>query len=719
MKGTGNGLDALLRPSAIAVIGASAEPYAIGGRPIRYLRKHGYTGAILPVNPKYAEVAGLPCYPSLAAIAEPVDCAIIAVPAAAVFDYLAQVRQKGVGAAVIFTAGFAETGGEGRTRQDNLRRFARETGTRLIGPNCVGLVNLVDRVTATFSNIGERPAFRRGNVAILAQSGAIGGSLFDRCQDLGVGVAYLVTTGNEADVETAELIEVLLDDPEVAVFACFVESFKNPERFIAAAERALALGKPVLVLKAGVSAKGREVIASHTGALAASDAVHTAIFRQHGVVRVDDLEDMAYQLSLLSRCVAPRGRRLGVLSLSGGAAALVTDVCEQYGFALPDLAPETLARLRQWIPAYGSAANPADTSAATFGDPHLFPNCLDALSADPGFDLMLTVITAAASPMAESFGDAIARVGDAHAPEKPSATVWISGGLSDPGIERVRGSRVPVFRAIRTCFRALDRFAAYAETRRARETAPERYAAPPRFDLPERQIQTLLGPPNAPLSERESAAVLAACGVPTVRQALATSPEEAARLAGEIGYPVALKVESPDLPHKTQVGGVRLGLGTPAEVNAAYAQILADCRRRAPQAELRGVLVAEMAAPALELIAGFSRDAQFGPMVMVGLGGVYVEILGDVALRRAPLRPADAEAMLAELRGRALLDGARGAPPADRPALVEVLLRLSQLALDFPEVAEVDINPLFVYPAGQGVKAVDALVVKRTVADDA
>lgn len=708
-----SGLAALLRPRSIAIVGASSEPYAIGGRPIRYLRTHGFTGEILPVNPKYDEIAGLRCFPSITAIPGAVDCVVIAVPAAFVFDYLEQCRQKGAGSALVFTAGFAETGPEGRGKQDDLKRFAQSTGIRLVGPNCVGLVNVKDRVTTTFSNIGERPSFLSGNVAILAQSGAIGGSLFDRCQDLGVGISYVVTTGNEADVETAELIEFMLDDPDIRVIACFVESLKNPERFVQAAQRALALRKPILVLKGGASEKGQQVIASHTGALAASDATLGAVFSQFGVIRVNDLEDMAFQLSLFSRSVLPRGRRLGVLSLSGGAAALVTDACDRHGFTLPELAPQTMAALQQWIPAYGSAANPADTSAATFSDPKLFPNCLDALSDDPNFDLMLSVITATATPMAENFGDSIARVGDAHAETKPSASIWISGSLSDPGIERVRHSKAAVFRSIATCFRALDNLCGYAEQSWAREANPERFQPePPVSKLESRKVAALLGPSGAPLSERESAAILQACGIPITRQAAAATAEQAAEAAARIGFPVAVKVDSPHITHKTDAGGVRLGLKDIDEVRGAFAEILASCRRYAPDAQIRGVLVSEMAPPGIEMIAGVTTDPQFGPMVLVGFGGIYVEILKDVSLRRAPLSAADAEAMVCGLRGFSILQGARGQGPADLGALQSTLVQLGQLAVAQPEILEIDINPLRVYSASKGVKAVDALIVK-------
>lgn len=702
------GLDALLRPSSIAVIGATEQPGTVGELVVRYLRKHGFEGTIYPVNPKRATVSGMRAYPTLRDVPGSVDTVVLAIPQQHVRENIEAAAEVGAGAVVVFSAGFADVGEDGRAAQRELVEIARRGGMRVVGPNCVGVVNIKEGRYCAFSKIGDRDNLFPGPVAIVSQSGALGGSLLDRLQDAGIGVGYMVSTGNEADVEVGEVIDELLDDDSIGVVAAFVEQFRDPARIRAVGLRAARLGKPLLVLKTGVSEVGQAAIASHTGALATGDVFYEGLMRQHGIIRVQSLDDLYHTIVFIAKAGVPAGPRVGVLSLSGGAGALSADACSRVGLELPVPSDKTQARLAERIPAFGSVENPADTSGMTFSDPGLFPFCMETFGEDEGFDSVVTVMTAVGGEMGAGMARSVAQVGDAS--PVPMASIWLAGSTSDSCVDIIRPSRVATFRSIDDCYRSIARAVDFGQRReRLLKGAPAEDSAAPD---PEAAAQ-LVAQPDGVLPEPVSARILAGYGVPFPRQHIAASPDEAVRLAGEIGGPVALKVVASGLAHKDRSGGVVLGLDGEQAVREAYERITRAIAEHEPDAQVEGMLVAEMVSGNLELLVGAQRDPLFGPAVLVGLGGVSAEVLNDTSLRLPPFGADQVEDMLGELRAYAALTRAGLLTPAVVGTVVDVVLAVARFVTDFADVVEsVDLNPLIVDAKNGTVRAVDALIVK-------
>jgi acetyltransferase len=697
-------------PRSIAVIGASRDLGRPGGRPLAALLKKGYPGAIYPVNPRYHEVAGLRCYPSVLDVPGEVDLAIVSVPAADVLGVLEECAELGVRAAIIFSAGFAEVDDEGRALQQRVTDLARERGMRIMGPNCLGLLNVTRSVMASFAFIMDLEPAQPQTLGFVTQSGALGATIFAESTAAGVGFTSFASVGNEADAEFSDFVAYLLESDETAIVGGYLEGARDGRKLRGVAERAIELGKPILIMKVGRTSAGARAASSHTGSLAGDDQVYDAFFRQTGVVRIEDLSELN-AFAILHRSGRRFGRRVGILSGSGGHGVLTADRCEGLGLSVPEITGATRRRLEQHLPAFGSARNPVDLTAQSAQDRTMLTRCLAALVDDPNIDVVLTQAHfhgEGAEDMAGELVEIYASTG------KP--IVLLSGLRSDSELEagcmaRVRSAGIPVLRDGLQAARAVAHLAWYQEKARraaAREPVPEPLAGPARSEA------GLLLRGAGALGEHEAKRVLEHYGIPVTREALvplADGADGAVRVARELGYPVALKVQSAQILHKTEAGGVALGLDSDAAVRLAHARILSDARRFDPKAELEGVLVQEMVEGGVEVIVGATRDPVFGPVVMFGLGGIFVEALGDVAFRVAPLRRADAEEMLEEIKGRRVLDGLRGRPPVDRDALVETLLRVSQLVTDHEDaIAELDLNPLVAFP--KGVKALDALITR-------
>ena len=694
-------LGALLNPASIAVIGATERPQ-YGGRFVANLQATGFAGRIYPINPNRATVFGLPCYPDIGAVPEPVDLAAIIIPAERVHHALEQCAAAGSKAAVVISAGFAEVGDEGRALQASVAELTRRTGLRVLGPNCLGLANVAAGIWATASTpIGKDDVPRVGPIGLISQSGASAfGPLLTAFRDRGIGLRYVVSTGNEVDVELSELLRAMIRDPEVRAVATFVEGIRNPDGFLAAVDEALRLGKPIVILKVGRSRVGRAAAATHTAALTGSDAVQDALFRQRGLVRADDYDELAELTALLAHTPLPRGERVGVVSHSGGITGLLGDKVGEQGLVVPPLEPSTIGRLEEILEGRGGATNPADITGH-FQRP-TFREILDLISADPNVDLV-AIATAGSRDVVQRVIDAAATSG------KPTVYVW-TGSLHDQdGLPHLRASDLPRFFLPGRAARGLRALVDHAAVRRraADGSLPWTGAsAAGVLPVPERQA--------GPLAEAESLALLADAGLPAERGLLCRSEVEAVEAARTLGYPVVVKAASSGLLHKTEADAVRVGIGGEADLRAAYRTVLANFQRRLPAASVGGVLVQRMLI-GIEVIVGVSQDPQFGPVLLLGLGGVLAEALAATSLRLCPIAEDDAFAMMREVRGLdRLLAGFRGRPEADRDALAAMLVRLSQLAHGSRErLASIDLNPVIVLPKTHGVRIVDALLVPR------
>ncbi len=632
------------------------------------------------------------------------DVVGIVVPYDQVLDVLQESHRKGAGSAIVISAGFAERGlDERRDLQGELGAFARTSGLRISGPNCLGLANVKDDIWATSSSRGADGL--SGPIGLVCQSGATAfGPFLVRAVENGIGFSYIISTGNEADLDFSDFARYLVDDPDTRVIAGFVEGFKRADKFLEVAKLAAERGKPIVLIKIGRSDLGARAAQSHTAALTGADARYDAIFAQYGVIRVQDYDELLEVAHLLAFTPRPAVPGLAVVSHSGGVSSLTADMCGQAGLDLPPLGDAARDGINGILKGFGWAANPADVTG--FANSESFPGIMAHMIDDPR---MGTLVVASAG------GDAQAQqvISQRDRSDKGVVFLWTGSRDAKAGLAKLRDARIPVFFTPDMLARGLRSRLAY-HTWRERRLADGFASVGARTPPQDSAIAQALGLGRAVLSESESKRLLAAWGVGSAREALAASAEAAVEAAERIGYPVALKVDSPDIPHKTEAGVVRLGVGNAAQVRAAYAEVLAAAKASAPQARVLGVSVQEMVGDGVEVIVGVSCDPQLGPVLLFGSGGVMVEVFGDVALRRCPVTRTEAEAMIAEVKGARLLRGFRGRPAADVEALADTLVRVSAFAMHVEgELAELDINPLMVLPAGRGVKAVDALVVLR------
>ncbi len=682
----------LLRPRSVAIIGASADMAKMTGRPVGYLQKHGFAGAIWPVNPRATEIAGLTSYPDIAALPGAPDAAIILLGAERVEPAVRALAEKGCAAAIILAGGFAESGGDGGARQAALQKAAG--AMRLLGPNTIGLVNLTDHITLSATGaleVGELPA---GRISVVSQSGGILGALLSRAADRGIGFAKLVATGNEADIDAAEVLEALLEDEATGVVAMYLEGLRKPERFRAAARRAAALGKPVVVFKVGRSEAGERSASSHTGALAGADRMFDALFRQLGVIRAETFNDLIDIPAALVVGKRAAGKRVAVLTSTGGAGTLLADAAGVAGFALPDPDAATAERITALLgedekPA--AARNPVDVTLAGV-KPEVFRAAISALLASDAYDAVVTVVGSSALAQPEVVAGALAEC---------------AAGSAKPLLAYVSPQAPHIVRLLNGCgvpaFTAPESLPAMLAALQPRAPLPAMVAAEP-LALPEL--------PEGPLNEAEAKALFAHFGVPVTREFAVADAAGAEAAARQLGGKVVLKILSRHIAHKSDVGGVRVGLTADQVPDACAAMLASVAAAGAPTPE--GFLVGELARGEVEMILGFHRDPQLGPAVLLGLGGVTAELFQDTTLRLLPLAPADAEAMVGELRAARLLAGWRGAPACDTPALVAAVLAFARMAEALGErLVEAEINPVFVGRVGEGVRAVDGLAVLR------
>ncbi|APX78446.1 Succinyl-CoA ligase [ADP-forming] subunit alpha [Achromobacter insolitus] len=693
-------LSRLFDPQGIAIVGASATPGKIGAMPITLLLQHGYSGRIIPVNPRADIIAGLPALPGLDALDDAVDLAILAVPAAHAAQALERARPGQVGAAVVFTSGFSETGSDGAAQQERLCAIARERGIRLLGPNCLGFMNVRRNVYATFSPAPANGVVAPGGIGMVSQSGAFGAYAYSMARERGLGLSHWISTGNEADIDVADCIEWLARDTDTRVIMAYMEGCRDGAKLRRALAAARNADKPVVVTKIGRTQAGAQAAASHTAALAGDDAVYDALFRQYGALRARTIEEffnLGYALDTWKR--PPQGRRLGIFTISGGVGALMADEAADTGLALPEPAADAQARLLQRVP-FASGRNPVDVTGQAVSEPGLLLATADDMLADGRYDALAVFLAAAGSSEAlwPTF-EAFARQMQARHPGVPLAISALFPPARRRELERLGCLVFPdPSAAIRTIGAVAGLGSGPAPGVVEASPATADAGALPLLDA---------------YNEVQAMELLRQAGLPASPCVLAGDADAAVRAAASLGAACVLKVVSPDITHKSDVGGVKLNVQGDDALRSAYADILAAVRQHRPDARIDGVLVAPMAPKGVECIAGVHCDPVFGPVVMFGLGGVFVEVLKDVSFRLAPFGRDDALAMIREIKGYALLQGARGAPPCDIGALAEALAALSRFAharrADF---SSVEINPLLALPEGQGVVALDAVVIR-------
>ena len=693
----------MLNPRSIAIVGATPR-MQYGGRFLAAALKARDRVRVYAVNPRYDEIMGVMSYPSVRDLPEAPDVVGIVVPHDQVLDVLQESHHKGAGSAIVISAGFAERGvDDRRDLQGELGAFARASGLRISGPNCLGVANVKRDIWATSSSRGA--SGRSGPIGLVCQSGATAfGPFLVRAVEKGIGFSYIISTGNEADLDFADFARYLLDDPDTRVIAGFVEGFKQAEKFLEVAKLAAERGKPIVLIKIGRSELGAKAARSHTAALTGMDARYDAIFAQYGVIRVQDYDDLLEVSQLLAHCPKPSVPGIAVVSHSGGISSLTADMCGQAGLDLPPLGEEARDGINGILKDFGWAANPADVTG--FANSDSFPQIMEHMINDPQ---MGTLVVASAGEEAQA--RQVIRQRDRT--DKGVVFLWTGSRDAKAGLAQLKSAQIPVFYTPDKLARGLQSRLAY-HTWRERRLRDGFATAPSRTPSQDEAIAQALGLGRPTLSESESKQLLTAWGVPSAREHRATSAEAAVEAARQLGLPVALKVDSPDILHKTEAGAIRLNLDDAARVRAAYAEVMAGAKAYAPQARITGVSVQEMVGQGVEVIIGVSCDPQLGPVLLFGSGGVMVEVYNDVALRRCPITRSEAQAMIAEVKGARLLQGFRGGPQADVEALADSLVCVSHLAMHLEgRLAELDINPLMVLPAGQGVKALDALIVFR------
>ncbi len=693
-------LEALFSPRSVAVIGASRSEGKLGRSVLKNLVQYGYRGPVYPVNLKADEILGLRCYARVSDIPHDVDLAVIVVPSRFVPEVMADCAAKGVKAAIIISAGFREVGPEGAKLEREVVEIARKSGMRLLGPNSLGLIDTASSLNATFA--ASMP--ERGEIAFMSQSGALCTSILDWAGPAGVGFSKFVSLGNKADLDEVDMLEAWRDDERSRVILAYLEGIAEGRRFMDVA-RGLTKEKPLIVVKSGTTSAGSRAVSSHTGSLAGSEAAYNAAFKQCGVIRARSVEELFDYSVAFAYQPLPQGERVAIITNAGGPGIMAADACEKEGLALAALTAETIERLRSHLPTAASLYNPIDVLGDALADRYRL--ALEAALQDANVDAILVLLTPQAMTQIEETASSLVEASRRSA--KPILACFMGGERVAPGVEILNRGHVPNYQYPERAVRAL---AAMCEHRQWREQEIE---LPVAFTVNRAQAEAAIEKARAAgrlrLGEMEACQVLSAYGLPLPKAALARSAEEAVASAEEIGYPVVMKVVSPEILHKSDIGGVRVGIQSASEVRDAFDLITYRATKYMPGADIWGILVQEMARQTREVIIGVTKDPQFGHLIMFGLGGIYVEALKDVTFRVAPLTPSEARAMITEIRSYPLLSGVRGERPADIDSIVDCLLRVSQLVTDLPEIVELDINPLMVGEVGQGALVVDCRMV--------
>ncbi|MEP7288145.1 MAG: acetate--CoA ligase family protein [Chloroflexota bacterium] len=694
-------LETFFQPKSVAIVGASASPDKLGHIVLKNALDSHYPGKLYPINPKGGMILGLQAYPSVSAVPEVPELVVVVIPYAYVPDSIRDCGEKGVPSVVVISAGFREAGMEGVNREAEIIALAKHYNIRLIGPNCLGVIDTFTPMNVTFA-AGTPP---QGPIAFMSQSGALGTAILDwSLAGKRIGFSKFVSLGNKADISEIDLMQAWKDDPHTKVILSYSEGLPSGQKFMQVA-REVSREKPIIIVKSGVTAAGSRAVSSHTGSLAGSEQAYAAAFRQSGVLRAESLEDLFdYALGFAYQPLLA-GERIAIVTNAGGPGILCTDALERAGLSLSRLEPATTLALQEFLPDSASAANPVDVLGDALADRYRF--ALDKTINDPNVDGMIVIVTPQAMTEIGATAHAVGAI--SQKTTKPILGCFMGEFRANEAIDILAGYGVPNFPFPE---RAAGAFAAMRDYRHLREQPDAKIE---HFEANTEAVRTLFKKVRedgrVTIGETESREVLKAYNVRLPGSQLAATADEAVAAADQMSYPVVLKIASPDILHKTDVGGVRVGLQNAADVRDAFDLIVYRAQRYVPDAVIWGCIVQEQAPKGTEILIGMNRDPQFGPLVTFGLGGIYVEALKDVTFRVAPFDRLNAEQMLGEIRSHALIDGVRGQNPLDKAAIVDVLLRISQLVTDFPNILELDINPLMVYEEGRGALALDMRLV--------
>jgi acetyltransferase len=692
-----NQLSYFFSPAGVAVIGASSNPNKLSYGIFKNLTQYNYQGKIYPVNPKADEILGLKCFPDIASVPDPVELAVIVLPAPLVPRILEDCGKRGIKAVTIISGGFKEVGEAGTNLEQECIDIARQYGMRLIGPNCVGTIDLYSELNTTF--IEGMP--ERGGIGFLSQSGAICGGIVNLVLDKKVGFSHFISMGNEADVTEADIIEYLGEDPNVRVIAAYVEGIKDGQHFIEVAKK-VTRKKPIVLLKAGRTNAGARAVSSHTGSIAGAHAAYQTAFNQSGIIEVNTVAELFDVAMSLDFQPLPKGKRTVLLTNSGGPAALTSDSLAFNDLVLEDLQPETEKVLREHLNPSAQVANPVDMLGGA--EPHEYEIALKQLLVDDSVDSIITILVPQALVNPADVAQVI--VDTAKNATKPVFTCFMADNLVVEARNILHGNRIPMFVYPESVGTVLGAMIEYGDWLKKEVKSPETLQ-----NVNNEAAKSIIAAANGNLGEADTRPLLEAYGIPVIGGGTAKTADEAVAIANKIGYPVVLKIVSPDILHKSDLGGIKLNLKNAEAVYTAFNEMMTHIANAKPDARLEGCLIEAMAPKGQELIIGMRRDSAFGPLIMFGLGGIYVELFKDVSFRVAPLNRDEALEMIHQTQAGKLLTGFRGQEKADVDAVVDVIMRLSQLAIDFPEIEEVEINPLLVLSEGKGAIALDGRVI--------
>jgi len=696
-------LESFFTPSSVAVIGASTNPSKLGHAVLKNLVDCGFSkkGKVVPINPGAKDILGFPAYGSVLEVPHQIDLAVIVIPYNYVPAALRECGKKKIPAVIVISAGFREAGQEGTERELELMSIADEYDLRLVGPNCLGIIDTFTPLNASFA-AGTPP---QGPMAFMSQSGALGTAVLDIALAGRLGLSKFVSLGNKADVSEIDLLETWENDPDTKVIMIYSEGMPNGSEFIRAA-RKVTQKKPVVAIKSGVTQSGSRAVSSHTGSLAGSEQAYKAAFQQAGILRAESMEALFDMSLALGYQPGLRDDRIAIITNAGGPGILATDALERAGLNLARFELETIYKLEEYLPDAASAANPVDVLGDARADRYRF--ALETVAADPNVDGLLVVLTPQAMTEIEETARATCELSQII--DKPILGCFMGEARVQAGVDILTANGIPNYPFPE---RAATAFQAMSSYRQVQARPIPEYT---RFEVDRetvhRIIQGVLDEGRRSIGDAEGRDIMTAYGLKIPQSAIAKTPKEAAEIAAQFGYPVVLKIASPDILHKTDVGGVKVGLRSASEVQDAFELMQYRAQRYLPEARIWGCLVQEMVpSGGMEVLVGMNRDPQFGPLITFGLGGIYVETLKDVTFRVVPFSRLEAEEMQGEIRARALLDGVRGQPPMDKEAITDTLLRIAQLVQDFPMIAELDINPLMVYPNDQGAVAIDMRLI--------
>lgn len=694
-------LNAIFAPQSVAVVGASPDPSRLGHQVLKNIIRHGYKGKIYPIHPKAGTVLDLPAYPSVLDVPASIDMAVIVIPTQYVLNVVDECGRKGIKGLIVITAGFKEVGGEGKERERQLLEKVRHYGMRMVGPNCLGVIDTVSSLNASFAALMPEP----GNIAFMSQSGAFCTAILDWSKANGIGFSRFVSIGNKADIDEVSLLKAWDEDPHSKVILAYLEGINDGQAFVQTA-REVTCQTPVVAIKSGTTNAGTRAASSHTGSLTGSESAYNAAFAQSGILRARTMEHLFDYAMAFAYQPPIQGNGVAIVTNAGGPGIIAADEIERNGrMHLAEFTPETIALLHRDLPPTANVFNPVDVIGDARSD--RYRAALDAVLADPGVHGVIVLFTPQANSDVPETAQVIIEMAEKY--KKPITTNFMGAVSLEPAIELFNKHRIPNYPFPERAVTSLAAMAYhYAWLHRP---APE-YV---RYEVDQERVQKLFAQVResgrVELGELEAREVMEAYGMRLPRSRLARSPEEAAQIASEIGYPVVMKISSPDILHKSDIGGVKVGLTDATSVRDNYELIEYRARKYSSNARIWGMLIQEMVRKGREILVGVSRDPQFGPLVVVGMGGIYVEVLKDVAFRLAPISRQEVSEQIRSIRSFPLLAGVRGEPPADVESIEDVVLRVSQLVTDFPEIVEMDINPLVVHNQGEGAIVLDARII--------